>query len=160
MDIGSAPGARRLVVVPEEPLLGGDRYDYADAFEVAVRPSDARSSEQLARAALERMPWSLRFVVGIAQRRVLGLRLGPRSSPDHVLGWPIVTASDDVVQLEASSPLLRRAVIVGRRPTPDAATISTFVFYARPAGRVVWRLVGPVHRMVAPYLMARAAREQ
>lgn len=157
MEIGSA---RRLVVVPEEPLLGGDRYDYADAFEVAVHPSDSRSSEQFARAGLEGMPRLLRSVVRFAQRRVLGLRLAPASSPDHVLGWRIVTASDDVVHLESSSPLLRRAVIAGRRPAPDTATISTFVFYARPAGRLLWAVVGPVHRRVAPYLMARAARER
>ena len=42
----SAPRARRLPVVAEEPLIGSDRYDYADAFEIRVREPDTRSAEQ------------------------------------------------------------------------------------------------------------------
>jgi hypothetical protein len=37
-----APRARRVPVVAEEPLVGSDRYDYADAFEIRVREPDRR----------------------------------------------------------------------------------------------------------------------
>ena len=157
--MAGGPAARRLTNVPDEPALGGDPYDYADAFEVEMHPSDRRSCEQLARDGLERMPRPVLVVVRTALRRVLRLRLGPDLSPGHVLGWPIITSSDDLAHLESSSPLLRRAVIVVRRPTSTSATISTFLFHAHPSARLLWAIVGPVHRRVAPYLMVRAARD-
>src|SRR5438034_3845779 len=80
-----APRARRVPVVADEPLIGGDRYDYADAFEIRVREPDARTAEQFARCALEQAPWLVRWTVWIAHRHLLRVRLGPRSSPDHVL---------------------------------------------------------------------------
>jgi hypothetical protein len=155
----SAPRARRLAVVADEPLVGGDRYDYADSFEIRVGEADSRSAEQFARSALEQAPWPVRWTIRTAHERLLGLRLGPRSSRDHVLGWQIVLSEPDVVQLGASSPLLGRGVIVGRRLDPRCTRITTFVFYSRPAlGRVVWAIAGPLHRRVAPYLLERAAK--
>jgi hypothetical protein len=63
-----------------------------------------------------------------------------------------------VVRLEAESPLLR-AVLVGRRTEDRATRLTTLLFFARPfAMRAIWTLVGPLHRRIAPYLLARAAR--
>jgi hypothetical protein len=153
-----APRARRVPVVAEEPLIGRDRYDYADAFEIRVRESDRRSAEQFARCALEEAPWAVRWTVRVVQRHLLRLRLGPRSSPDHIFGWKILTAKPDVIHLEATSPLLGRGVLVGRRPDPSCVVITTYVFYTRPAlARVAWKIAGPLHRWVAGYLLEHAA---
>jgi hypothetical protein len=153
----SAPRARRVPVVAEEPLIGGDRYDYADAFEIRVREPDKRSAEQFARFALEQAPWPVRWTVRIVQRHLLRLRLGPRSSPDHIFGWKILTNQPDVIHLEAVSPLLGRGVLVGRRPDPTCAVITSYVFYTRPApARVAWKIAGPLHRWVARYLLEHA----
>ena len=108
-----APRARRVPVVADEPLIGGDRYDYADALEIRVREPDARTAEQFARCALEQAPWLVRWTVWIAHRHLLRVRLGPRSSPDHVSGWKILTSQPDVIHLEAVSPLLGRGVTWG-----------------------------------------------
>ena len=160
MTPGSATAATRAhaVPVPEfEPLIGGASYDYADAFEIEPPASDDRTAEQFARAALEGAPWPLRLTILVAHRYLLRLRLGPRSSPQHVLGWKIVTAEPDVIQLEAVSPLLGRGVIVARRPLPTSAVITTYVFFARPTlSRVVWMLARPVHRWAAMYLLEHA----
>ncbi len=43
----NAPRVRRVPMPVEEPLLG-ERYDYADAFEIRVREPDARSADRLA----------------------------------------------------------------------------------------------------------------
>jgi hypothetical protein len=154
----SAPRPRRLPVVAEEPLIGSDRYDYADAFEVRVHEPDARSAEQFARCALEQAPWPVRWTIRLAHRHLLRLRLGPHSSPDHVLGWKIVTSQPEVIHLEAESPLLGRGVLVGRRVGPTCVVVTTYVFYARPApAHLVWKITGPLHRRVAPYLLERAA---
>ena len=153
-----APRARRVPVAAEEPLIGGARYDYADAFEIRVREPDARSAEQFARCALEQAPWPVRWTVWIAQRHLLRLRLAPRSSPDHLFGWTIVTSKPDLIQLEAVSPLLGRGVLVARRSDATRALITTYVFFTRrAAGRVAWSIVAPLHRRVARYLLERAA---
>jgi hypothetical protein len=154
----SAPRAQRVPVAAEEPLIGSDRYDYADAFEIGVSERDKRSAEQFARCALEQAPWLVRWTVRIVQRHLLRLRLSRGSSPDHLFGWKIQTSQPDVVHLEAVSPLLGRGVIVGRRPDPTRTVVTTYVFYRRPApARVAWKIAGPLHRWVARYLLEHAA---
>jgi hypothetical protein len=149
--------AQRVSVPVDEPLLGGDRYDYADSFEIRVPPADDRSAEAFARLALEESPWPVRALVFVAHRYVLRMRLGPSSSPEHLCGWPIVRSEPDLIQLESTSPVLRRAVILGRRPERDRAAITTYVFFARPAlARALWRATGPLHRWVARYLLEHA----
>jgi hypothetical protein len=145
-------------VLAGDPLVGSDAYDYADAFEIRLRESDARSAEEFTRCALEEAPWAVRGTVRIAHRHLLRLRLGPRSSPGHLFGWKILTTQPDVVHLEAVSPLLGRGVIVGRRPDPTRMVVTTYVFFARPAlGRALWAVAGPLHRRIAAYLLERAA---
>jgi hypothetical protein len=154
----NVPRARRVPVAAEEPLIGGDRYDYADAFEIRVREPDRRSAEQFARCALEQAPWPVRWTVRIVQRHLLRLRLGPRSSPDHIFGWKILTTQPDVIHLEAVSPLLGRGVLVGRRTDPTCVVITTYVFYTRSTpARVAWTIAGPLHRWIARYLLEHAA---
>ena len=155
--LGVRDGAGRTRRVPvAAELIGGAQYDYADAFEIRVTEPDARSAEQWARIALEQAPSPVRWVM-LTAFRGLGLRLGPRSSPDHILGWRIVASQPDVIHLEAVSPLLR-GVVVGRRVDPTCVVVTTFVFYKRPAvARVAWAVAGPMHRRIVPYLLAHAA---
>jgi hypothetical protein len=150
-------GERARGVAVAEPLVSDARSDYADAFEVQLPEGDARTAEQLLRAGLEESPAALRQLILIAHRKVLRLRLGPLVSPDRILGWPITTATPDVVRLDASSPLVH-ATIVARRIAPGRARLTTSLRYARPAvARTLWACVGPLHRQIAPYLLQRAA---
>jgi hypothetical protein len=143
--------------MPEEPLLDGARADYADAFEMNLAAPDSRSAEAWVRCGLEESPPVLRRVIQVAHRQVLRLRLAPASSPGHVLGWTIVRAEHDVVHLEAHSPL-GRGVIIGRRPDATSTLLTTYLFWTRPRpARLIWTVVGPLHRRVAPYLLERAA---
>ena len=149
--------AHRVPVPLDEPLIGDASYDYADSFEIRVPESDERSAEQFVRCAIEDAPRPLRELVWLVHRHVLRLRLGPRSSASHVLGWRIKTSERDAFRLEATSPLFGRGVIIGRRPDPTRAVVTTYVFHSRPTlGRAIWAVVGPLHRRVAPYLMERA----
>jgi hypothetical protein len=143
---------RRVPVAPE-PLLDATDFQYADSFELRFGSPDQHSAEQWVRTGLEQP--MLRRLILLVHRRVLRFELGPRDD-EHILGWRIVTSQHDVVQLEADGPLAR-AVIVARRTTPMSAVATTFVFYKRPITPSVWRLVGPVHRHVSPYLLKRAA---
>lgn len=148
--------ARQVEVLVPEPLIGGDAYDYADAFAIQLSEAETRSPEQLFRAALDNDSWMLGWVP-LVHRHLLRFRLGPQSSPDHLLGWRIVRSDPGVVQLEAAGPLLR-GVIVGRRASPSTAVFTTFVFFVkRIPARAVWAITAPLHREVAPHLMERTA---
>ena len=134
------------------------RPDYADAFELRLHRPDSRPAEEWARAGLEGAPRVLRWVIRGAQRLVLGLRLAPGESPDHVLGWTIDASEYEVVRLGAASRFMR-ASIVGRRTDPTTVRLTTLLFYDRPwIARTLWAVVGPVHRRVARILIERAAR--
>jgi hypothetical protein len=134
--------------------------DYRDRFQVEATGPDDRTAEEWARAALEGMPAALRALVLFAHRRLLRFELGPLDAADHVLGWRIVSSEHDAVRLAAEGPLIR-AVLVGRRTGAGAMVLRTFVHFRRGRlSRATWFVVGPVHRRVAPYLLARAARSR
>ena len=138
----------------DEPRLAASRAQYTDAFEARLGWSDGRTAEQWARHALEAAPLPVRLLVLVAQRRVLGLRLGPHPSPEHVLGWRIVHSDPGVVHVAASSPLVD-AVVVARRPERTRVVLTTAITHRRRAGAVLWAVVAPVHRAVARYLLRR-----
>ena len=135
-------------------LVGNERYDYADAFAIEARRLDTRSAEDLVRFALEQSPRALVSTILFVHRHFLRFRQGPASSPDHILGWKIVRREPDVVILEAVSPLLR-GLIVARKVEPARVVVTTYVSYARPLGGIVMKIVAPLHRRVAPYLLER-----
>lgn len=64
--------------------------NYVDAFEVGAPAGGVHSPEQWARAALEGAPQPLRLFIVFGWRVVLGFRLGPQASADHILGWRVV----------------------------------------------------------------------
>ncbi|MFC1410088.1 hypothetical protein ACEZCY_12535 [Streptacidiphilus sp. N1-12] len=105
-----APRARRIEVPGEIPGGGLPDADYASAFELTTPDARALTPAQWARGAFEGAPAPLRPVLLLGWTLVLGLRLGPRPSPDHVLGWPIRDAGPDSVTLEADSRLLAARV--------------------------------------------------
>ncbi len=150
------PHAHRCAVVTREPLIGGARYDYTDAFEIQLDQADGRSPAQLFGAAFERARW-VRWMVPIVHRHLLRFRLRTSSQPDRILGWRIVSSGADLIHLEADGPLMRGVIMV-RRAGPSRVVLTTFVYYRRRAlARIVWAVVGPLHRRVAPYLLERGA---
>jgi hypothetical protein len=153
----SVARARRVPVPADEPLIFGARYDYADAFEMRVNEPDERSAEELVRFSLSHASRWVRWIIRIAHKYVVRFRLGPESSPLHVLGWSILSSQPNVIVLRAASPLLR-GIIVARKPDPTRVVVTTYVIYRRPAiCRILLKVVGPVHRKVAPYLLERGA---
>ncbi len=147
---------RQLPVV-DEPRIGSARHDCVDAFELRVREPDPRTAEELARLALEEAPRAVRGLVLLAWRHILRFRLGPLSSPDHVLGARVVLSRPDVVQLEVSGPIMR-GVIVSRKTGPTCVVVTTYVFYERPElARIAWTIAAPLHRRVVRYLLTHTA---
>jgi len=147
----------RVEVSPvADPEFG--TFDYADTFEMRTVRPDSRPAAAWLRAGLEDSPAVLRWLVVLVHRHVLRFRVGSLSG-DHMLGlWRIVKLEDDDARLEADGPLITGRLVATRRD-PHTARLDTFVrFNSRPTAPAVWALVGPLHRAVAPRLMARAAR--
>jgi Protein of unknown function (DUF2867) len=132
--------------------------DYTDVFEVPIAEGDVRSAELAFRDALGSEPGALGGLVLWIHRHVLGFRLGPASSPGHVIGWPIVHSDDDEIALTADGPLMRGELTLRREGGRRAVLTTRLHFRRKIAARTVWAVVGPLHRVVAPRLMERSAR--
>lgn len=149
-------GHRGYRVRRVEPPDDVPEHDYADSFALELDEPDAHSAEQWARAALEGASPLVRGVVRLAQAHVLRLRLRPPGDPAAVLGWPVVRCTSEVVHLRAAGPLVTGDV-VGRRTSPRRVVVTTSLVFERRAARVLWSVVGPLHRAVAPHLLRVAA---
>jgi hypothetical protein len=137
--------------------IDDDAADYVDVFEVPVQQHDSRTAEQSLRDALGQAPGVGGAAVLWIHRHILGFRLGPTQSPDHVIGWSIVRSAADELVLAADGPLMH-GVLDLRRQDGRRAVLTTRLHYRhRLAGRAVWLMVGPLHRVIAPQLMKRAA---
>jgi hypothetical protein len=153
------PNARdraHRVAVTEKPPSVVPSPDYADAFEVTRSPSDRRSAERWARDGFERLPVAARRSGLLAHRWILGFRLGPWTSPDHVFGWQIATSEPELLHLEARSTLLSAHMVWRLHDT--RLVMSTFLRYeTHRTASVVWAALGNVHRGAAPHLLELAA---
>jgi hypothetical protein len=130
--------------------------DYAAAWEVAIADGDARSAEQWARLAFEDAPRALRAFIVAGWTFGLRLRLGPRPSPDHVLGWTIASAATDRIILSVQSGLLGTAHLV-LQIEGSRIVLASFVRYEKRGARPIWSAVQPLHHQILPYLLGRAA---
>jgi len=148
--------AQRVTPIAMAPDSSG-QFDYADAFEIRPPAGDERTAEDWMRCGLEEAPLPLRWTILVAHRFVLGFDLAPRSAPGNIMGWRIVSSVPDLTHLQATSPLLQ-GDLVARRDNEARVTLSTYLSFNRPRpARLVWMVVGPLHRRIAPYLLERAA---
>ena len=129
--------------------------NYAVAWEVAAAGANRRSAEEWARAIFEHPPPALRRFVVVGWIWGLGLRLGPRASPDHVLGWAIASRARDRIILRVHSVVLGTAHFVLRVET-SRIVLASFVRYEKPWAGAVWWLVKPLHHLIVTYLLAHA----
>jgi hypothetical protein len=129
--------------------------DYAAGWESTVESGDTRSAEQWARATFEGAPRELRAFIVAGWIAVLGLRLAPRSSPDHVLGWTIATNEPDRVIIEAPFRFGTAHNLLSLEGS--RVLFATFVRYEKRGGRIVWLSAAPLHQRIIPYLLGRAA---
>jgi hypothetical protein len=145
-------------VLDERAQTGETAADYVDVFEVPIAAGDARTAEQAFRDGLGDRPGAGGQLVLWIHRNVLRLRLGPPRSAGHLIGWPIVRSDPDELVLATGGPLMRGELTLHRRDGRRAVLTTRLHYRRRVAARAVWTLIGPLHRIVAPRLMARSAR--
>lgn len=132
-----------------ERLAAGDRYDYADSFELRLPAPEAQVPEAWVRAGMADSPAVVEWV---ADR--LGIGDGSTRSDHEIEGGQVLESTADVVQIEWSLPLMR-VVVVGRRIEPSGRRLTSFLYYERPVlARLVWAAVGVGHRRMARRLLA------
>lgn len=148
---------RRVAVVVQTQNTDNSP-DYRDRFEVSIPGTDTRTAEQWLRAVFEEAPRPVRWFLLLGWRGVLGLQLGPRPSPDHILGWRIASREPEDVRLELHSALMNAQLAL--HLSSSTAIWRTNVFYTKPLARPLWAVVGVIHRQIVPYLLGRAASFQ
>jgi hypothetical protein len=136
--------------------LAGSEYSYA--CEVAIPPSEKQTAQSWAREIFEGAPAGVRQFIVAGWIGALGVRLAPRSSPDHVLGWPIAHATDEMIVLEAPFRFgTARNVVLAE---PSRVVLTTFVRYEKPLARATWSGAALLHERIIPYLMNHAVRSR
>ncbi len=132
------------------------RIDYESAFSVAADPTDRRSAEQWVRAMYESPPTAQRLFVWYGWK-ALTARLGPYPSDDHVLGYRIEANERDHICFSVEWALGLACDLV-LHTGPGVAALASFVELKRPAARIVWPTVAPLHERIVPRWLSRAAR--
>jgi hypothetical protein len=143
--------------VPESiHSLGLANPDYVDLFTAPTNERSAKSAEHWARAVLEGGPRHLGLAVFVAQRLLLGLRLGPRRSPDYIHRWRIADRGEGWVRIEAASWMMTAALVF--KVDDTRVSLAAFVRYDRRVAALVWQAGHIVHRTLVLALMRRAVR--
>jgi hypothetical protein len=143
--VGAVPERVRALTSLPDP-------DYVDLFTVETPAATDHSAEAWARAILEQAPLSRRN----ARRfwRLLGLRLGPRGSPDHVQGWKIAGRGDNWLRFETASWYLTAQAVC--LVEPGQVSLSLSARFDRPPAALVWSRVAGPHQRAVPVMLHQA----
>jgi hypothetical protein len=129
------------------------RPDYIDLFTVAAPAATGSSPEDWARAILE--PDALPPRKARLLWRLMGLRLGPPHSSDHVQGWKITERGGSWLRAETASwYMTARAVFLVEE---GHVSVSLSLRYKSPVAPWVWALVSGHHQRAVPVMLHRAA---
>ena len=139
------PAIRSLDTLP--------RPDYADMFTLTAAGATDKSAEEWARALLEETPFARRYAF-FPWRILLHLRLGPRSSPQHVYGWRIADRGDHWIRIEAASWFMTAHGVI--HVQEGRLSVAWFGRYDRPVAALVWPPLSPFHRRANRLILRQA----
>lgn len=164
INAGSYPGDRHAEAprrVRQTVLPAGTRelatlahIDYEDAFLVGTGLAQDLTAEQWAREILEAAPLSTRQALTRGWS-MLGLRLAPAQSGQHVLGWEIRHSDPDAVLLGARGRLGLSGELIFQR-SPRTLLYATVVQLENRIARGLWAAIESRHQRVVQDLLARA----
>jgi hypothetical protein len=140
--------------VPEDvrSLITLAEPDHVDLFTIETPSAEDHSAEEWARAILEQAPVSRRNARALW--RLIGLRLGPPGSPDHVQGWTIAARGDNWLRLETASWYLTAQAVC--LVEPGQVSISLSLRYDRPPAALVWAGIAGPHQRAVPVMLRQA----
>jgi hypothetical protein len=151
-----APGRVRQTILPAgtRELATLAHIDYEDAFLVGTGLAQDLTAEQWAREILEAAPLSTRQALTRGWS-MLGLRLAPAQSGQHVLGWEIRHSDPDAVLLGARGRLGLSGELIFQR-SPRTLLYATVVQLENRIARGLWAAIESRHQRVVQDLLARA----
>jgi hypothetical protein len=129
---------------------------YSKAWELPSPGAHALTPEQWVRTTWEDASGFLRWFLPIGWAGILRLRLGPRPSPDHILGWLISASDSGSITVEARSRLLTAYNIVV--VNESCIVWVTLVRSDKRIAGPVWAVIEPTHRLLLSYALKRAGR--
>jgi hypothetical protein len=140
--------------IPEQvlSLITLAELNYVDMFTITTPEATANSPEEWARAVLERAPLARRNARVLW--RLMGLRLGPPHSADHVQGWKIVARGDNWLRLETASWYLAGQAIC--LVEDGQVSISLSLHYTSPFAKVMWRIIEDAHKRGVSVMLRQA----
>lgn len=139
--------------VPESVLERGGlpRVDYVDHFVLSPADGHRATPDQWARRMFGDCPSRTeRFI----WRGLLRLHLHRGKSASTIAGWTVAAHGPDWVRMETASRMATAALVV--RATETELSLTTFMRYDRPAGRLIWAALSPVHRRLSPGILTEA----
>jgi hypothetical protein len=150
-----APGRVHQTVLPAgtRELATLAHIDYEDAFLVGTGLAQDLTAEQWAREILEAAPLSTRQALTRGWS-MLGLRLAPAQSGQHVLGWEIRHSDPDAVLLGARGRLGLSGELIFQR-SPRSLLYATVVQLDNRIARGLWAGIESRHRRVVQNLLER-----
>ena len=128
-----------------------NRVEYADCFAVDV--SAERTPEEWIRLVAGAMP--ALFLVVRGAHRVLGLRLAPADSPQHVIGWDVLRSAADEAVLSNAGMLGQPRIAALTQP--GEVVVATLIEFNGIIGRILWAAAAPMHRAVTRYALSTLA---
>ncbi len=127
--------------------------DYVDLFTLTTPRAQTYSAEEWTRTVLEAAPLARRSARALW--RVIGLRLGPNGSPEHVQGWRIAAGGDGWLRLETASWYLTAQAVCLLEE--DSVSLSLVLHYDRsPVAELVWAFVAGPHQRAVPVMLRQA----
>ena len=129
--------------------------DYIDCFTIAVPHATDETPERWLRAIMEEGALARRN----ARRlwRLLGLRLGPRGSREHVQGWKITAREHDWHRVETASWYLTAQAVC--LVEDEQVSLSLSLRYDnRLAAALVWRFIAGRHQRAVPVMLRQAVK--
>jgi hypothetical protein len=127
--------------------------DYVDLFTARTRGAAAKTAEQWARALLEESATGRSAPI---LWRLLGLRLGPMPSSDHVQGWKIADRGDGWIRVETASWCMTTHAVV--QVDDRQVSLALFVRFDKPMAAIIWPPVSRLHRRGAPVMLHQAVK--
>ncbi len=140
----------------DDPVLGCStltRPHHASAYQIRIA-ANGPSADQWARLVFQDAPPALRLFLVLGWRMVLRVQLAPVTSHGHVLGWTLEARSSTSATMGVRSPLMGVQKVL--RVDRDRLVVATFVRFDRPAARLLWTVVLPIHRLLEPALLTNA----
>lgn len=131
---------------------------YSDTFTITGLQGELEQApaEEWARAVLGNVP---NLAENVIWSGLLRFKLHRQVSHTAIAGWQIGgRGGDNWVRLENSSWLMDANILVSKDQGQEVS-FSTLLRYKSLAGRLVWSVLGVVHRWVLPRLLRAGARK-